>query len=116
MKVSFSILSLGLLASASPILNTVTDVLLKTNKVGSPFTFTSTYSVTAKPNQVVDAMNKFTGGLKGAHGVFKYGINSHENVICYNITITGFQGEYQSLAKTSTHIHEGLAGKTGPPR
>ncbi|KND93328.1 hypothetical protein TOPH_02145 [Tolypocladium ophioglossoides CBS 100239] len=27
----------------------------------------------------------FTGGLYGTTGLFNYGINSHENVICYNI-------------------------------
>ncbi|KAK2603601.1 hypothetical protein QQS21_004182 [Conoideocrella luteorostrata] len=82
----------------------------------SPFKFTSTYSVHVEPKQVVDAMNKFTGGLQGASGVFKYGINSHENVICYNLTLNGFRGEYSSPAKTATHIHEAPVGKAGPPR
>merc|ERR1712137_712777 len=82
----------------------------------SPFDFTSTYEVIAVPEQVVDANNTFTGGLKGARGVYKFGLNSKENVICYNITITGFQGEYQSPAISATHIHEAVKGKAGPPR
>merc|ERR1712137_1191647 len=82
----------------------------------SPFDFTSTYEVIAVPEQVVDANNTFTGGLKGARGVYKFGINSKENVICYNITITGFQGEYQSPAISATHVHEAVKGKSGPPR
>jgi hypothetical protein len=72
--------------------------------------------VIAVPEQVVDANNTFTGGLKGARGVYKFGLNSKENVICYNITITGFQGEYQSPAISATHIHEAVKGKAGPPR
>jgi len=72
--------------------------------------------VIAVPEQVVDANNTFTGGLKGARGVYRFGINSKENVICYNITITGFQGEYQSPAISATHVHEAVRGKAGPPR
>merc|ERR1711991_914925 len=82
----------------------------------SPFVFTSTYEVIAVPEQVVDANNTFTGGLKGARGLYKFGINSKENVICYNITITGFQGEYQSPAISATHVHEAVKGRSGPPR
>jgi hypothetical protein len=78
--------------------------------------FTSTYSVVATPDQVVDSMNKKTGGLKGAKGIYKFGINSKEDVICYKITLFGFKGEYQSPAKTATHIHESDKGKSGPPR
>merc|ERR1712072_398983 len=81
-----------------------------------PFTFTSTYNVIASPNQVVNSDNEFTGGLEGCTGQFNFGINSYDNVICYNITIDGFQGEYQSPADTATHIHEAMTGMSGPPR
>jgi len=70
----------------------------------------------AIPEEVVDANNTYTGGLKGAYGLYKFGINSKENVICYNITLTGFQGDYVSPAVTATHIHEAVKGKAGPPR
>lgn len=86
------------------------------DKGNSPFTFTSTYKVHAKPSEVVDAQNKATGGLSGSEGTFLFGINSHDNVICYNITLRGFRGEYQSPAKTATHIHQGARGTSGPPR
>uniref|UniRef100_L2FMD2 CHRD domain-containing protein n=1 Tax=Colletotrichum fructicola (strain Nara gc5) TaxID=1213859 RepID=L2FMD2_COLFN len=56
-----------------------------------PFHFTSTYHVVATPDQV-------------------------EDIICYNITLVNFQGEYQSPALTATHIHEGQKGRAGPPR
>ena len=82
----------------------------------SPFHFTSTYKVVAKPKNVVDMENMPTGGLKGAAGLFKFGINSHDNIICYNITLAGFQGEYQSPALSATHIHEAPKGESGPPR
>ncbi|KAF6840600.1 hypothetical protein CPLU01_00971 [Colletotrichum plurivorum] len=81
-----------------------------------PFQFTSTYDVIATPDEVVDSNNTFTGGLEGAIGYYSYGINSWEDVICYNITLIGFQGDYQSPALTATHIHEGEKGKAGPPR
>ncbi|KAL5941499.1 hypothetical protein ACKVV1_006217 [Pyricularia oryzae] len=82
----------------------------------SPFYFTSTYSVLATPDQVVNASNVATGGLEGAKGWFLYGINADEDVICYNITTQGFRGDYQSPAVTATHIHQGEKSKNGPPR
>merc|ERR1712054_447489 len=50
-----------------------------------PFEFTSTYSVVATPDQVVNSDNEFTGGLAGAKGYYEYGINSKEDYICWNI-------------------------------
>ncbi|KAM0348322.1 hypothetical protein ACHAPU_004290 [Fusarium lateritium] len=120
MKFSLFAVTLSTLAAASPTPNVEHEKrvlgLLKPKASNGPFTFTSTYEVVATPDQVVDAENKFTGGLKNSHGLFKYGINSHENIICYNITLYGFRGEYESLANTATHIHEGVKGKAGPPR
>ncbi|TKA31021.1 hypothetical protein B0A50_01989 [Salinomyces thailandicus] len=81
-----------------------------------PFDFTSTYSVIATPDQVVDQSGNFTGGLPGTVGYYDYGINSRENYICWNIELQGFRGEYQSAANTATHIHEAPRGQAGPPR
>lgn len=81
----------------------------------SPFHFTSTYKVLATPDQVVNGTTP-TGGLAGASGIYAFGINSIENTICYNITLFNFKGEYQSPAKTATHIHEAAKGKSGSPR
>ncbi|KAH7245895.1 hypothetical protein BKA59DRAFT_454954 [Fusarium tricinctum] len=120
MKFSLLAVALSTLAAASPTPDMEHEKrvlgLLKPKTSNIPFTFTSTYEITATPNQVVDAENKFTGGLKNSHGLFKYGINSHEDIICFNITLYGFRGEYESLANTATHIHEGVKGKAGPPR
>ncbi|KAF7541141.1 hypothetical protein G7054_g893 [Neopestalotiopsis clavispora] len=78
--------------------------------------FTSTYTVAAWPQQVVGPDGTLTGGLPGARGVFNYGLISSTNTICWNIVLTGFQGEYQSPAKSATHIHEAERGMNGPPR
>ncbi|KAH8195790.1 hypothetical protein TruAng_010033 [Truncatella angustata] len=82
--------------------------------------FTSSYSVQATPDQVVNgtAPGPFTltGGLKGSRGTFSYGIISDANTICYRIEIHGFRGNYQSPAKTATHIHQAARGANGPPR
>ncbi|KAF2243799.1 hypothetical protein BU26DRAFT_436240 [Trematosphaeria pertusa] len=79
------------------------------------FTFTSLHSIQATPDQVVNDTTP-TGGLAGASGVFNFGINSHANMICYNITLHNFQGEFESPADTATHIHEAARGASGPPR
>ncbi|KAI1842195.1 hypothetical protein JX265_001444 [Neoarthrinium moseri] len=81
--------------------------------------FAKTYKVIATPDQVVNgtgAATRFTGGLPGSIGIFTYGVIPSANTICYRIEIAGFRGEYQSPAKTATHIHQGARGATGPPR
>jgi hypothetical protein len=79
------------------------------------FTFTSTHLIHATPDQVVDGTTA-TGGLPGASGTFNFGINAAMNMICYNITLHNFQGEFDSPATTATHIHEAARGASGPPR
>ncbi|EOA88212.1 hypothetical protein ACJQWK_01887 [Exserohilum turcicum] len=79
------------------------------------FAFTSMHLVHAVPEQVVNGTEP-TGGLAGSAGTFNFGINSAENMICYNITLHNFQGEFESPATTATHIHEAARGASGPPR
>ncbi|KAK2040038.1 hypothetical protein LZ31DRAFT_530549 [Colletotrichum somersetense] len=127
MKSSLVPLVLATVAAASPIkiIEEVAHSIGLYNKGGEyhfykgasgPFTFTSTYDVIATPDQVVDSNNTYTGGLAGAVGYYSYGINAYENVICYNITLVGFRGEYQSPAVSATHIHQAQKGRSGPPR
>ncbi|RGP64918.1 hypothetical protein FSPOR_7664 [Fusarium sporotrichioides] len=120
MKFSIFAVALSTLAAASPTPDMEHEKrkfgLLKPKSSNVPFTFTSTWEVVATPDQVVNADNEFTGGLKGSNGLFKFGINSHEDIICYNITLYGFRGDYESPANTATHIHEAPKGKSGPPR
>ncbi|KAL8997639.1 MAG: hypothetical protein Q9169_003118 [Polycauliona sp. 2 TL-2023] len=81
--------------------------------------FTSTFHVLATPDQVVNGTGDaavFTGGLEGSQATYDFGINVDLDIICYNIKLTGFRGEYQSPAKTATHVHEGARGRNGPPR
>jgi len=82
-----------------------------------PFKFTSTYHIVATPDQVVNGtQNVRTGGLPGAMGIYDFGVNTETDTICYHITLTGFRGDYQSPAKTATHLHEAKVGTSGPPR
>ncbi|KAL1853524.1 hypothetical protein Daus18300_011805 [Diaporthe australafricana] len=79
------------------------------------FQFSSTQIVKATPDQVINGTTP-TGGLPGATGIYNFGINSQTDTICYNITLYGFRGEYQSPAATATHVHEAARGASGPPR
>lgn len=97
------------------------DKLWKSNdeqlwKKEKTFYFDAEYVIKATPDQVVANSGDPAPGQPGARGLFKYGINIAENTICYNITLSGVTGDYQSPAKTATHIHEGVKGKPGPPR
>ncbi|KAH7157220.1 hypothetical protein EDB81DRAFT_945557 [Dactylonectria macrodidyma] len=118
MKFSLAALALGVLAKASPVPEARghDKRLLFTQTQHIPFEYTSTFNIIATPDQVVGTDNVATGGLPNAKGIFNFGLNSKEDIICYNITLLGFRGNYQSLALTATHIHEGVKGKAGPPR
>jgi hypothetical protein len=71
--------------------------------------------VHAVPEEVVNGTEP-TGGIAGASGTFNFGINSAMNMICYNITLHNFEGDFSSPAVTATHIHEAARGASGPPR
>ncbi|KAL9597710.1 MAG: hypothetical protein Q9219_004967 [cf. Caloplaca sp. 3 TL-2023] len=83
-----------------------------------PLNFTSIYHVVATPDQVLNgtANPVPTGGLEGCEGFYDLGINADLDFICYSIKITNFRGEYQSPARTATHLHESPKGRNGPPR
>ncbi|MBP2456797.1 hypothetical protein ABID70_002321 [Clavibacter michiganensis] len=84
--------------------------------VPEPERFTSAFTVMATPDQVLNADAVATPGEPGATGRFDLRLDSTSNTICYDITLTGVTGEYQSPAKTATHIHQAAVGKAGPPR
>lgn len=52
----------------------------KTEKL---FYFDAEYVVKATPDQVIANNGTAVSGQPGAKGIFKYGINVHENTICY---------------------------------
>ncbi len=78
--------------------------------VAEPDSFTSMFSITGSPDLVVG------GGEPGATSQWDLRLNSDEEIICYDITLTGVTPPYQSAALTATHIHEGAPGVAGPPR
>lgn len=84
--------------------------------VAAPPSFTSAFTVNATPDAVVDADGAPAPGQPGSGGVFTFRLNSQLDIICYDITLTGVSGDYQSPAKTATHIHQSVAGVSGPPR
>ncbi|KAK0111023.1 hypothetical protein ONS95_001403 [Cadophora gregata] len=91
---------------------------LGANAIGNPnqlFTFSSTQFISALPEAVVNGTEP-TGGLPGATGTFNFGLHSALDMICYNITLNNFQGDFSSPATTATHIHEAALGASGPPR
>jgi len=57
-----------------------------------------------------------TNSHQGASGSYILALNTYTNTICYNITLIGFRGNYQSPALTATHVHEAVRGQSGPPR
>merc|ERR1712115_631452 len=57
--------------------------------------FTSTYSVVATPDQVINTDQMPAPGEPGAVGYYNYGINSKDDVICYDIVLKGVTGDYQ---------------------
>ncbi|KAI9875064.1 MAG: hypothetical protein M1830_008974 [Pleopsidium flavum] len=79
------------------------------------FDFTSEYQVKALPGNVVNGTTP-APGQPGAVGYYKLGLNADLNTICYNITLFGVTGAYQSPALTATHLHQGPKGGSGPPR
>jgi hypothetical protein len=53
------------------------------HKNNGPFDFTSTYQVKALGKEVIATNGNPDPGPKDAYGIFRYGINSHLNTICY---------------------------------
>ncbi|MEJ2868807.1 CHRD domain-containing protein [Actinomycetospora sp. OC33-EN08] len=90
--------------------------LAQDGQVDEPSSFTSMFTVMATPDMVIGQNNQPAPGEPGATGTFDYRINSDEEVICYDLRLEGVTGEYQSPARTATHIHEAASGVSGPPR
>lgn len=85
-------------------------------EVPEPSSFTSAFTAAATPDQVVSPEGMAVPGEEGAMGTFNFRINSDQEIICYDIMLTGVTPPYMSMAKSATHIHENVAGQSGPPR
>lgn len=86
------------------------------NEVDWPESFTSAYSAMTVPDEVVVPDGEPSPAGEDATGDFMLWLNADMDVICYEITLEGTFGEYESPAFTATHIHEGPEGEAGPPR
>ncbi|WP_258934538.1 CHRD domain-containing protein [Nesterenkonia pannonica] len=86
------------------------------NEAEWPEEFTSAYSVMAVPEEVINDEGEQETGEEGATGEFMLWMNSDTDTICYEITLNGVSGEYESPAISATHIHEASLGEFGPPR
>ena len=115
MKRSVRHLTIGGAAAAAATLIVAAPAAAETT-VPEPSSFTSAFTVMATPDQVIANDGVAVAGEPGATGTFDFRINSDTEVICYDITLTGVTGDYQSPAKTATHIHQAAAGQPGPPR
>lgn len=85
-------------------------------EVQEPETFTSEFTVEASPDMVVDAENQPVEGEQGATGTYGLRLNSDEDIICYDIELSGVTGPFESSADTATHLHEAAEGEFGPSR
>lgn len=108
-------LTIGALAGAALLAAGAAPAYAET-EVAEPSEFTSAFTVMATPDQVINNDGVATPGESGATGTFTFRINSDEEIICYDIRLEGVTGDYQSPARTATHIHEAAAGQPGPPR
>lgn len=84
--------------------------------VPRPESFTSAFTVSATPQEVVGMDGAVGIDNPSASGTFNLQLNSEMNIICYNIRLQGVDRPFMSPARTSTHIHEAGAGQSGPPR
>lgn len=116
MKTSTRTLTIGTVAGAALALTAIAAPASAETEVPEPDSFTSAFTVMATPEQVINNDGVATPGQPGAAGEFTFRINSDLEIICYDITLTGVSGDYQSPAKTATHIHEAAIGQPGPPR
>merc|ERR1712144_59628 len=71
-----------------------------------PFEFTSTCSVVATPDQVVNSDNEFTGGLEGAKGFYEYGIVSNGQDTGAGFTVKQIEDNPSAFF---TDVHSSLA-------
>lgn len=109
-------LTIGGVAVATLALMAVATPAHAETEVAEPDSFTSAFTVMATPDQVINNDGVATPGEPGATGTFTFRVNSDLEIICYDITLEGVTGEYESPAKTATHIHEAALGQPGPPR
>ncbi len=108
--------AIGITAIAAIGLTAVAAPAHADTEVAEPESFTSAFTVTATPGEVINNDGEVAPGEDGAMGSFTFRVNSEMEIICYDIRLEGVTGEYESPARTATHIHEAAVGQPGPPR
>jgi len=115
MRASYRLTAVSALAAAA-LTTTATAAFAQDTEVSEPDTFTSMFTAMATPDMVIGMTGQPAPGEPGATGTFNYRVNSDQEIICYDLTLSGVTGEYMSPARTATHVHEAQPGKSGPPR
>jgi hypothetical protein len=88
-------------------------------EVSCPKSFTSTIRTEATGSQIISTLtNAPVAGAANGKGYYELRINTDEDIVCYDIVLTGsdISTDYSSPAKTATHTHQGVFGRNGPPR
>lgn len=80
------------------------QILGKNHKDKGPFTFTSTYEVKATGKQVIGTDGVPAPGPDSSSGIFRYGINSDLNTICY-VSCQGGDEEASTRTDIRTEHH-----------
>lgn len=78
---------------------------------------TSSYTIVADPLQAsFGADDPDQAGQEGASATIEVTVDADRDVLCYDITADGLDGDYVSDAKTATHIHQAPVGEAGEAR
>lgn len=84
--------------------------------VETPQKFTSAFTVTATPDNVLDSSGLPVEGESGASGSATLRVNSDLDIICWDVTVRGVSGTVAGAGLSGMAIREAPAGYTGPAR
>ncbi|MTV26591.1 CHRD domain-containing protein [Nitriliruptoraceae bacterium ZYF776] len=82
-------------------------------EVDEPSSFTSQWRVSATPDQVTEEDGE--RGNPDASGTYDLRFDSTQEIVCFDITVSGVNPPFESPAATANHIHQGFAGMVGDP-
>ena len=95
---------------------TVGTATARGSSVPEPDSFTSAFRVDLTPAAVVDMKGVSKPGEAGAAATYDLRVNSDQDVVCYDIRLSGATEPFKSPARTATHLHEAAPGAAGPAR
>lgn len=106
----------GALCAVAALALTASPALAEDAPVPEPPTFTSTLTATLTPDAVRADDGAPVPGQQGASGQFTLRLNSRQDIVCYDIRMTGVTPPFSSPARTATHLQEGQPNESGNPR